>query len=228
LEYVSVHCAFNDSDIDERIKDTEKWNLFYSKRSPAWINELEEQERLARTARGMDATLLGKWHRVQREFMKTRPSFFKSETIVEKLSDVVEKVAEVFTEQKDHVVEAFTEKKDNLAEAFSEQKDDVEKMVEQEEAYPDLHSSQESFSESSNLITSGLSGMLHSVADAASGIVGSAKASFGFYPKGSYQAINAMEEKERALRINQKIDPILDAKKRHVERELMSAIKPAC
>lgn len=193
------------SETDDMILENDKWNFFYARRTPGWIVEAEEQERLERTRRGMDPILMGKWHRIQKEFMLNKLGLMWSEPHPSKVMERAEHVKETVVETAAEVKEAV-----------------VESIHHAEEV---MH---ESFTETSSILSGLATGLAHSVASTSSYLVGSVKDTLGLYEKGSIKAINALEEKERMSRLNQKHDPIVEARKRHVELELMNAIKPAC
>jgi len=71
-------------------------------------------------------------------------------------------------------------------------------------------------------------GVVDSVMNKATGLVESAKDTLGIYDVNSISGLNKIEEKERQRRMQEKHDPLIEARKRRMEHELMETIKPAC
>jgi len=202
---------------------------------PADILELEEREREERISAGVDPMMMARVFRCQTELMHkhiptswmndaranlSRGYFHTKEGAKEKASDFGEKMTDfkdrVVTAAKDtgHKIETkvkdLLDKSDELSQKFaSETNKKVDEMKKSlQSSARDVDNAQREFSVQTNSIASDLTDKI--------------KEKYNGEPT----SVDSLEEKERARRINEKIDPVIEGKRHRVESELLAQVKP--
>jgi len=234
--------------------DLDVYDLSLPRRVPAEILEMEEQERQFRMSKQADPVLYAKLYKVQTELMhqnipttllndvrsevlgakqetRQRASSFsdKMQELGEKISGFASglidsmKIKESEIEAKTKpMIDQLDEKSQQFAVSVNQRlnnwKDasiDLARDVDEKKSDLSLKTSQKIDELQENLRSSATM-----VTEKASTAMGELKGKLGAMDPSSMAA----EEKERALRMNAKVDPMVDARKAVVQRELMNSV----
>jgi len=186
----------------------EKVDLQFPRQPNVDLQLLEERERQDRIAQGVDPLLLGKHHKMQTELLSQNPSTILpgSASISQTTVLITEKASELLH---DSAAKASTIMHDSAAKASTM-----------------MHNTSESI-RSSGIVqntTETISNVTSSMMGKVNEYVEVAKEKMGMAPIDISSM--ASEEKERLRRMNETVDPMVEARKHRVEDELLQNVKP--
>jgi len=200
---------------------SEKVIFSWPRRVPAYIYKMEELARLERTIYGVDPIVYGRWNRLSEEF---RHSVFYDSSLYgyveQKATSLYDSAKNIASSTKETVSEFSEDVTDALGDAFSGSLTGISTSSLTGGLASGLtHSIPNDVSGAMTGFFGTIGELAHSLADSTNSFVESTKDRLGYI---SDPSSIAAEEKERTRRMNNSfVDPMIEARKRRVEEELL-------
>jgi len=191
-------------------------NFIWPRLVPSIIFEMEELARSERIAQGVDPILFGKWHRIGQELQYTRWNLIV-EPALERASELAESAKDIAISTKESVAQFSEDLTEAVGEAFTGRSNLTGGLATGVvQSLPDV-------SHAVTGLFGSISGLAHKVVESTTHVVDVAKDKLGYHVDLSSMAA---EEKERTRRMNDSfVDPMVEARKRRVEEELLQNVK---
>jgi len=192
---------------DNNFQGAEKVNISFPRSSNYELDQLEDKERQERLSHGVDPVLMGKHHKIQDELLLATNTTTTIPTLPS--SSTISHAAEVVKDKAVHLMSSTTETASHLMSSTTETASHL----------------MTSTTETASGLTETLSNLTGNMMGKMSEYVEVAKEKIGMTDPSSIASINRAEEAERARRMNEKVDPIMEGKKHRVESELLKNVK---